>query len=161
MSTEVTSVVFFTAAASMICAFCALMIAEIIKQVCYWKLVRVFYKEHREEWLQEGKPDHVLLEGSLTGGRYRGSEQLLSKWLYSSPAWISTSEDLGRIHRRMCRWDRIAKRIIIGLILVVLLGLNSLVFAFGRMKKGEQSVPSSGSMPPSVNPSSPVGGSEG
>ncbi len=87
----------------------------------------------------------------MTGGRYRAGQYLFGKWLYSPPAWMTASADLVRIHRRMCFWDRISRRITIGLILVVLLALNSLVFVFGRMKKNE----------PNVAPksTSPVGGS--
>ncbi len=155
-----TTAIFFTAAASVVCAFCVLIIAASIKQLCYWKLVRIFYKEHREEWLQEGKPDHVLLEGSMTGGRFRGGQYLFSKWLYSPPAWISASKELGHIHKRMCFWDRISKRIIIALILALLLAVNSLFFVFGRMKNSEQVVAPNRSLPPSLESTPPVRGSE-
>ena len=136
-----------TVIACLTAAVVVMFLAQAISHSCYLKLVRVLYRDHHEEWLHEGKPEHLLLGGGLTG-RSRGSENLFSKWLYSPPGWISASEPLRRLHDRMRYWDRISKGIFVTLLILALLVLNSLFLIFGRMNKREQGVAPNHSLPP-------------
>lgn len=150
-----TAAIISTVIVCVICAFIVLMIAALVQKLSYWKLVCIMHKEHPEEWRREGEPYNFLLEGR-TGGGFKAEANLLSKLLYSPPAWITTSEKLNRIYKRMCFMDRIMKRILIALILIVLLDAFWLAMINGRMMKGEQV----GAGQPATRPESKSEGSD-
>jgi hypothetical protein len=71
-------------------------------------LLRVFYREHEEEWRKSGTPigfffcppNAKMWDGSFARG------QLIHNWIKIPPPWITRSPELQQIHYRMRLWQR-------------------------------------------------------
>jgi len=70
-------------------------------------LVRILYQNHREVWVQEGKPSGLIWLPPESPGYFQRlrsefyGQRLASRWLFSTPDWMREDALALRLLKRM------------------------------------------------------------
>lgn len=87
-----------------VAAFLALIVLLFFALITFDSLVRIEYRRHNQEWINDGKPKGFFGQppGTPLFGGSLATQKLSFLWLFKSPHWIKSDTE-AHIHLRRLR----------------------------------------------------------